>query len=179
MSKLLSEQKVLKALEIPDFRHLTKDKVVRMASMLDRMEPEVAKKAIEQFPNFSETAKTLVADYQEKVSTALENNEKNMLSYGDFCNRTLDILSNELNKEDLSFEDRKYIIDCILEISRRMGEKDSENKKFLLVMSAITGTVALAVTGILASALGSRASISTDEDDDYDEIYDAIPEDDD
>ena len=48
MVRSLTEQKVLKKLGIDDFRHLTKDKVITMASMLDRMDPEVAKKAIEQ-----------------------------------------------------------------------------------------------------------------------------------
>jgi hypothetical protein len=45
MSKLLTEQKVFRKLDIKDFRHLTKDKVITMASMLDKMDPEVAKKA--------------------------------------------------------------------------------------------------------------------------------------
>ena len=45
MARSLTEQKVLKKLGIDDFRHLTKDKVITMASMLDRMDPEVAKKA--------------------------------------------------------------------------------------------------------------------------------------
>ena len=44
MSKYLTEQKVLRKLGIPDFRHLTKDKVIKMAAMLDKMYPEVAKK---------------------------------------------------------------------------------------------------------------------------------------
>ena len=48
MARSLTEQKVLKKLGIDDFRHLTKDKVITMASMLDRMDPEVAKKAIER-----------------------------------------------------------------------------------------------------------------------------------
>ena len=42
MARSLTEQKVLKKLGIDDFRHLTKDKVITMASMLDRMDPEVA-----------------------------------------------------------------------------------------------------------------------------------------
>ena len=36
MARSLTEQKVLKKLGIDDFRHLTKDKVITMASMLDR-----------------------------------------------------------------------------------------------------------------------------------------------
>lgn len=43
MSKLMTEEKVLKKLGIDDFRHITKNKVIKMASMLDRVDPEVAK----------------------------------------------------------------------------------------------------------------------------------------
>lgn len=32
---------------------MTKDKVMTMVTMLDRMDPEVAKKALEQFPEFA------------------------------------------------------------------------------------------------------------------------------
>lgn len=51
MSKLLTEKKILKKLNIEDFRHLTKDKVITMASMLDKMDPEVAKKHLNSFRN--------------------------------------------------------------------------------------------------------------------------------
>jgi hypothetical protein len=56
---MMSEEKVLKKLDIVDFRHLTKDKVIKMASMLDKMDPEVAKKALEQFPEFANTTKEM------------------------------------------------------------------------------------------------------------------------
>ena len=47
MSRTLSEQKVLKQLKIEDFRHLSKDTVMRFASSIQKMDPEVAKKALE------------------------------------------------------------------------------------------------------------------------------------
>ena len=60
MGRPLTEQQVLKKLKIEDFRHLTKDKVIAMASMLDKMDPEVAKKSLEQFPDFSKTMKAVL-----------------------------------------------------------------------------------------------------------------------
>ena len=44
MSKMLTETQVLKKLNIPDFRHLSKDNVMSFVSMIDKMDPEVAKK---------------------------------------------------------------------------------------------------------------------------------------
>lgn len=39
MARILTEQKVLKKLGIDDFRHVTKDKVIDMVSMIDKMDP--------------------------------------------------------------------------------------------------------------------------------------------
>ena len=56
MSRTLSEQKVLKKLDIPDFRHLTKDKIIAFASLLPQMDTYVANKALELFQNFASTS---------------------------------------------------------------------------------------------------------------------------
>ena len=45
MPKTLTEAQVLEKLNIPDFRHLSKDNVMSFASMIQNMDPEVAKKA--------------------------------------------------------------------------------------------------------------------------------------
>lgn len=57
MNKSLTEQKVLKKLNIEDFRHLTKDKVITMASILDKMDPEVAQKPWSNFQNLPQRQK--------------------------------------------------------------------------------------------------------------------------
>ena len=64
MKYTLSEKKVLKKLGIPDFRHMTKDKVMSFATMLPYMDPEVAKKALEQFPSFKDLAGDMVTQYK-------------------------------------------------------------------------------------------------------------------
>lgn len=53
MNKTLTEKQVLKKLGIPDFRHLSKEKMIKLATMLPHMDPEVAKKALEQFPELA------------------------------------------------------------------------------------------------------------------------------
>ena len=72
MKYTLSEKKVLKKLGIKDFRHMTKDKVVSFASMLPYMNPEVAKKALEQFPSFKDLAGDMVIEYKAIVNAAFE-----------------------------------------------------------------------------------------------------------
>lgn len=74
MKRTLTEQKVLKKLGISDFRHMTKDKIVKFASMLPYMDPEVAKKALDQFPAFKELVSQLVVEYKAIVEKVLAEN---------------------------------------------------------------------------------------------------------
>ena len=165
MGRSLTEQKVLKKLGIEDFRHLTKDKVIKMASMIDKMDPEVAKKALEQFPDFANTTKEMLAEYKNTLDKSLESNRESVQTFYNSCNSMIESLQKQLEDKNLTFEERKYIIDTMLEISKMMEAKDSENKKFLATMALIGATVVGTVTAILASTLGGNTEIDTSDTD--------------
>lgn len=168
MDRPLAEQTVLKKLGIEDFRHLTKGKVISMASMLDKMDSDVAKRAIEQFPNFSETMKEILHDYKESLNKAHEANTKSVESYYDSCDSIINSLQKELERPEHTFEEKKYIIDKIMEINKMKGDKDSENKKFIAAMASF-GFVAMSIVGVaLLSALGGNTKIGMKDDDDLD-----------
>lgn len=169
MSTLLAERKVLKKLGIEDFRHLTKDKVITMTSMLDKMDPEVAKKAIEQFPNFSDTMREILHDYKESLDQAQKANAESVKSFYDSCDSVIRSLQKELDRADQTFEERKYIIEKMLEINKMKEDKDSENKKFITAM-ALFGIAAVGiVAGALSSALGGNSKIEMQDNNDLDE----------
>lgn len=154
MKRTLTEEKVLKKLDIEDFRHLTKDKVIEMSSMLDKMDPEVAMKALEQFPQFATTIKEMVSDYKNSLDKMVVEDKESTLKFYDACTMTLDSLKKELDREDLDFEQRKYIVEKMLEVDHMIGSKDSEHKKFLAAL-AVVGVSALTIgAGIIAGALG-------------------------
>ena len=111
---MMSEAKVLKKLDIADFRHLTKDKVIKMASMLDKMDPEVAKKALEQFPEFANTTKEMLTEYKESLDKGLESNNESVKAVYDTYNAIITSLQKKLENENLTFEQKKYIIDKIV-----------------------------------------------------------------
>lgn len=159
MGKSLTEQKVLKKLNIVDFRHLTKDKVIAMASMLDRMDPEVAKKALEQFPEFANTTKEMLVEYKDVLDKSLESNRESVQSYYEVCTSIIQTLQKQLEQENLTFEERKYIIDKMLEVSKMMGDKDSENKKFLVALAGAGAVVVAGTIAFLASALGGNTKV--------------------
>ncbi|WP_294476535.1 hypothetical protein [uncultured Ruminococcus sp.] len=128
----LTEKQVLKKLNIPDFRHLSKDKIMTFFSMLPNMDPEVAKKAIEQFPTYAGTVKEIVSEYKGFLEKALSDNAESVQSYYAICNSILNTLSNMLEQDDLSFDEKKYIIDQMLVVESRVRQKDTENKKHQL-----------------------------------------------
>lgn len=163
MNKPMTEQKVLKKLNIEDFRHLTKDKVITMASMLDKMDPEVAKKALEQFPEFATTTKEMLIEYKETLDKGLEANKESVQTYYDSCSSIILSLQKQLEDGTLSFEERKYIIDRMLEVSRMMGEKDSENKKFIATLAVVGATAACVASAVLASALGGNTQMEAND----------------
>ena len=170
MSRTLTEQQVLKKLKITDFRHLTKDKVVAMASMLDRMDPEVAKKALEQFPNFSATMKEVIAEYKGTLDNLLKENGESVKSFYDTCDAILSALQKELDREELSFEERKYIISKMTDVAQMKGMKDSENKKFLKAMATFGLAAVTVVAGTVAAALGANTMIASKTDDEDEEV---------
>lgn len=156
MGRTLSEQKVLKKLGIDDFRHLTKDKVISMASMLDKMDPEVAKKAIEQFPDFSNTMKEVFAELKSSLDAALVNNAESVQSFYETCDTIIESCKDLLDKEELSFEEKNQIIEKMISVATIKGEKDSENKRFLIAMGTLGVVAVTALGGILLAAIGGR-----------------------
>ncbi len=163
MRKTLPESKILKKLNIENFKDLTKDKVITMASMLDKMDPEVAKKALEQFPNFSNTVKEMLGGYMNILNKGIDANKESVKMYYDLCNSIIGSLQKMLDDENLSFEERKYIVDKMLEVSKMMGEKDSENKKFNFALVAIGATAVLGAVVTVASVLGGNTKIDTND----------------
>ena len=101
MKRTISEQKVLHKLGIPDFRHMTKEKVVEFATILPKMDPEVAKAAIAQFPNFKDLSLALVDQYKEVIDAVLHENRAGQEAFYDFEHRragfNIDFISTSLN----------------------------------------------------------------------------------
>lgn len=162
---MMSEEKVLKKLDIVDFRHLTKDKVIKMASMLDKMDPEVAKKALEQFPEFANTTKEMLKDYKESLDKGLESNNESVAKVYDSYNAIIAALQKELENEELTFEQKKYIIEQMKDVAEKVDKKDSENKKFIAGMATLATIVVGGTIAVLASVLGGNTQIEANDND--------------
>lgn len=162
MSKTISEAKVLKKLGIPDFRHMTKEKVMSFVSMLPYMEPEVAKKALEQFPEFAKIALAITENLKATIEEAIKGNAKNMEAFNGACLDTLESLRTRLSGTELSVEEKTEVIASMLQVLSLMAQKDSENKAFLSGLVRIGVTFSAVCLFCLASILGMKAMANRD-----------------
>lgn len=158
---MMSEAKVLKKLDITDFRHLTKDKVIKMASMLDKMDSEVAKKALEQFPEFTNTTREMLSEYKESLDKGLEFNNESVKAVYDTYNAII-VLQKELENENLTFGQKKYIIEQMKDVAEKVDKKDTENKRFIAGMATLATIVVGGTVVALTSVLGGNIQVETD-----------------
>lgn len=149
---------------------MTKDKVVKFASMLPYMDPEVAKKALEQFPAFKDLASDLVVQYKAIVEKAFEENKISQQAFYDACQSIIESLQHELDDDNITPDERSRIEDKMIQVAKMIGEKDSENKGFILKMLGGAAFVFALIGGAAAAILGSNTQISKN--DDYDDTDD-------
>ena len=162
MARSLTEAQVLKKLNIADFRHLTKDKVISMATMLDKMDPEVAKKALEQFPEFSSTMRQVLTEFKHSLDEGMKQNADSVKSYYETCDAIIASCQKELEKDTLSFDERSFILEQMVILLKLKGDKDSENKRFIVAMSVIGLTAFILTAGALNTALGGNFKVDAD-----------------
>ncbi len=158
MKRTLKEREVLRRLGINDFRHMTKDKVIEFATMLNQMDPEVAKKALEQFPNLTEYALTIFETYRKTQENVLNSNQASNQAVMNMLDSVLKTLQKQLEDGNLSVEEKQVFIDKMVEVLKMAQEQDQQNKKFLkdIANKALAGTIFL--VSIAAAAIGVRSA---------------------
>lgn len=126
-----SEQEVMEQLGIESWRNLSKDKMMRFAAMMPQMDTGVALKVIEQFPAFKEFALDTVKEMEKAHVSTLKANDTSQGQFYDALADIREILKGELANEELTWDQRKWIIEQLQEQGKLAFQKDSENKKFL------------------------------------------------
>ena len=169
MRRSYTEKQVLKNLGISDFRHLSKDKVIKFASMVPNMQPEVAKKALEQFPNFASTSLDLMRDYKEIFEEAIADEREGAQVTYEMYRRIMDS-DQKILENELSFEQGMLILDHMKAVADAVASFNRERSQDRLKLLAIAGSVATAAIAILGAALGSNISLAQDNDNEDDVI---------
>lgn len=159
-----NEEQIKKALGIDSWRHLSKDKMVRFVAMMPDTSTEVALKIVEQFPAFKDFAKNAVDMMQKAHESTLTANERSQEHVHQAFREIREILARELDKGDLTWEQRMYLLERIQETGRQQSQKDSENKKFLdgTLGKTLAGAGVLAALGV--AFVGGRVMAESKDD---------------
>lgn len=158
-----SEQKAKKKLGITDWRNMTKDKIIAFASNLHKMDPEVAKKALEQFPNFADMASHMVDHYTDVVTEVLRSNTKGSEVYYQVCIKIIDSLNEQLNDDDITFDEKQCIISEMIDLSDKIKINHKEDREFWWALIGGLGALLAAIVYAFARIFGHFGS---DDDDD-------------
>ncbi|WP_197074776.1 hypothetical protein [Rhodococcus sp. MEB064] len=153
----------MKQLDIESWRNLSKDKMLRFAALMPDMDTEVALKIIEQFPAFKEFALDTVKEIEKAHKSTLKSNDKSQKQAYKAFEDIREILKGELDKDDLTWDQRKFIIELIQENGKQVSQKDSENKEFL---NTVLGKVAVFGGGAIAAGvvfLGGKIMLEQDD----------------
>ncbi|WP_234532931.1 hypothetical protein [Streptomyces shenzhenensis] len=146
--KYKDEDEIKRALGIDSWRHLSKDKMVRFVAMMPDMGTEVALKIVEQFPAFKEFAQNVVDAIKKSHESTLSANKESQEHVHRAYQDLRETLKRELDKDDLTWEQKRELIEKMQEAVREESQKDSENKNFLdgaLKKVMLVGGAALAL----------------------------------
>lgn len=154
MTTRINEKELLDKLDIPDWRHMTKDKVITFASSMAYLDPEVAKKAIEQFPQFVKLGTELVSTLKDSLNSAYSESSKGMDNAYAINMRILESLDSRLNKLFISRRERERIIDAMLEVSKNISELEDTRHQFLSNGIKTVGKVVAGVCLVAGAAIG-------------------------
>lgn len=154
MARTIDEAKALRMLDIPDFRHLSKEKAVQLVSMLDRVDPSVAMAVLEQYPQFAKIVLETFTSWKESVAKALEENGKISHETVAAVGAAINHLGALLAREDISENERAQIADRMIELAKLARDIDKTNKDFILKVLGIAGGVVVGVGATAAAVLG-------------------------
>lgn len=160
MNRTLSEQKVLKQLKIEDFRHLSKDTVMRFASSIQKMDPEVAKKALEQFPNFAAAVKDGVIQYRAFAENVIKSGDKDHDKLMEMIDAENLQLIKMLDEEELTLDEKFRIMDRLDKLQNKVAEANKEMRMYRLKVAGGLFTVISVGFLSLATVLGGNSEVT-------------------
>lgn len=156
----MDEKQVLKKLDIPDFRHLSKDKAMQLASMISEMDPEVAKKALEQFPDFARSCTDALGEYKGVIEEAFKQSKEGAERVFAMCDAIMAALGKMLEEDDLTFEQRMAVVKEMKEVADIVALQEREHRHFVMAGAKYFAGGVITLAGVAAVVLGGKVDVS-------------------
>lgn len=129
LNRLITEEDVKNYLGIQDFRHASKDVLVRFVSALPDINKDVAIKIIEQYPTYSTCAQAFVQHYSTLCDNTLKDNSNSVAAAMKGYQTTLDTISELAKMQSISIDDRHRYAETMVFIADKMAALDANNKR--------------------------------------------------
>ena len=138
------EQQALDMMKRTDFKNLSKNDVLSIASKLSELRPDVAKEVIAQFPEFARLIQSSMVEYKDILGDIIASDDESIKQvyaiaekdmdtssdsrkqFYDFAGKVHADLSKCLDNPNLTTEERKDILAQEMEILRAVSDKDTE-----------------------------------------------------
>ena len=150
----LTDSAAKKLLKIDTWRNMSKDKFIQFVSNLDRMDPEVAKKAIEQFPNFSRLVSDAVKDYKSSMETAIKENTALNNQLMSLYNHAIDAVKEIGSGADISWEQKKYCIDTVKELVQMASDATAKTQETNANHTNVFAFILVSLVSVALTLLG-------------------------
>ena len=155
----MSEEEVKQALDITDFRSLSKEKIMEFVSIIPKVDKEVAMSIINQFPNYSDMAKEMVGGMLNLCDNALQDASVGRKDVIGSYKIVLETLKAELEDGKLTPKERKRITDDMIAVAEKI---DNVNDKHHIFVKDIITKVGGTVAGVLLVGVAILGAIGND-----------------
>lgn len=153
------EKRALDLMKKDNFRGISKNNVMQLISILDKVDPEVAKNLIAQMPEVIRG----VVENEKAYAGILQSGMEACKFSTESCYQTEDILiqsmQKQAEKEDTPFEEKKYYYEKMVEAAERKEKKDAEHKEVVLTILKFGGEALALGLCITAGIFIGRADI--------------------
>ena len=140
-------------------------------SDLPNLDKEVALKIVGQFPNFKDLVLSSFEHAKETIDHGSEINWKSQKKYHKALEEYRQTLRVELERENLTPEERLEVLKLLREAIEMESAKDSENKRFQMILSGMALAFGTGLIAAAAAVLGGKSRISGGQNTSGDDMY--------
>ena len=154
----IAEKKALELMQKDNFRGISKDNVLQLMSILDKVDPEVAKSIIAQLPEAIRGSVELERAYSTVLTKGIESIESTAGSCFETEDEIIQSLKNEVAREDTTFEQKKFYYEKMEAAAIRKESKETEHRDTILIILRYGGEALLFGLGFCACLFLGKAN---------------------
>ena len=136
-----SERRALEIMQKDNFRGISRENVIQLMSILDKVESDVAKAIIAQVPVVIRGIIETEQEYTNILRKEIDSYDASL----DSCYKTeddiIELLRSEIAKDSTSYEQKQYYFEKMEEAAKRKEAKDTEHRDTLISFAELAGKV--------------------------------------